>query len=242
MKAEIFWEKTQNALKLEARQRFKELKKLAYEVTAVIKSSKDLTVADLKTYTSILRIVLKVPAISPSFNLLFAKVMNKYLAAIGCENPQVLIKKSTKINLITGSIAIGDQFYAIGFTEKFPNEIDLINSGKSYIFFAEDYGFVNIQVRVIDVIEPILSTKEYKRVMAASPAVILNFPSGKLAIDDGYIEEAPPIVIDIAPGNYKCQVYLFSLARDQHSFYIVLSKTEEKAVNSEKEVISLTPP
>ena len=242
MKSDFFWEKAQNALKLEARERLKTLKQIGYEVSETIKSSKDLSVGELKTYISILRIVVRVPAISPSFNTLLAKVTNKYLAAIGCENPQILIKKSTKIDLISGLIAIGDPFYAPD-PGKEEVDINLINSGKSYIFNAESYGLVNVQVRVVDAPEPALSSKEYKKVMAASPVVILNFPSGKFAIDDGSIDKAPPpsVVIDIAPGNYKCQAYLFSLPSDNFSYYIVLSKTEEKAVNNEREIITLEP-
>ena len=69
---------------------------------------------------------------------------------------------------------LDSQFYTRK-ADEFLNEIELINSGKVYFFGTGGDGIFNIQVRIVEVPEPVLTTKEYKNVVAASPTIILNF-------------------------------------------------------------------
>ena len=142
-----------------------------------------------------------------------------------------------------GSIAVGDKFYAIDETNSINfKDIDLINRGHCYIFNTGSDGEFNIQVRIVEAPEPVLTSKEYKNVAGASPVVTLHFPTGKLYVGDGPAlkDLRSDIEVDIAPGYYKCQVCIFTFPED-YSYYIVLSKTEYASDNNETEVISLEP-
>lgn len=240
MSSEELLKKIQKALSLAPRERFKILKQLGFEALEEFKSLKDPNVGELNDYKEIFSIVSRVPSISSKFQIALAKVINKYLHALGCDNPQILLKKSTTIELESASIAIGDQSYADTFESL--TDIELINSGKAYFFSTGSDGIFNIQLRVVEAPEPVLTSKEYKNVVAASPMVILSFPTGKLAIDDGRIFASKNSIEEsIIPGNYKCQVFIFRFPNDDYSFYIVLSKCENNALNKESEIINLEP-
>ncbi|CCB86476.1 unknown protein [Parachlamydia acanthamoebae UV-7] len=238
-------EETYQALKLGARERFKKLKQIGHEALSQYKSLKDPCVEDLKDYIEIFKIIVKVPAISTAFNMALAKAMSKYLTLLGCNNAIVLFKKSTKILLDSASIAIGDQSYAIDQTnlsEAIDHTVELINHGQCYIFGTGSDGEFNIQVRIVEAPEPVLTPKEYKNIIGTSPIVTLNFPTGKLSVCDGLIVKGQKsdLEVDIAPGLYKCQVYIFKFP-DDYSYYIVLSKSEEAKKNNETEIITLEP-
>lgn len=233
------------ALKLEARERFKKLKQLGYEALNHFKSSKNPSAEELKNYIEIFKVVAKVPAISHPFNAAIAKAMSKYLTLIGCNNVPVLFKKSTTIYLHSATIAIGDKAFAIDHVNGLlPSYEELINRGQCYFFGTGSDGDFNIQVRIVEAPEPVLTAKEYKNIVCASPVVILNFPTGKVAVCDGEIHKdipkEPDFEFDIVPGYYKCQVFIFKFTND-YSYYIILSKTDEAKKNSETEILTLQP-
>lgn len=240
MSSEELLKKTQKALSLEPKNRFKTLKQIGFETIEEFKSLKDPTISELKDYKEILSIVSRVPSISSKFQIGLAKVINKYLHILGCDNPQILLKKSTTIALESASIAIGDRSYADNVESL--TDIELINSGKAYFFSTGSDGIFNVQLRVVEAPEPVLTSKEYKNVAAASPMIILSFSTGKLAINDGRIcLSNNSIEESIIPGNYKCQVFIFRFPSKDYSFYIVLSKCENNALNNEREIIRLEP-
>lgn len=241
MKADELWQDTLAALKLPARERFAALKQIGFKVVSSFKDTKDPTLEELQCYAQILRVVVKMPSPPPQLSLCLPKIIAKTLTLMGCENPSILLKKSSTIFLTSAMIAVGDMSYAT--TEDF--SLKLINEGKMYAFGTGSDGEYPIQVRVVNAPEPVLATKEYKRVLGVSPLVILNFPTGQLAVDNGVITSSPPITVSIEPGIYKCQVFIFdpSKANDDSDFYyyIVLSKTDKEAVNDEKEIVTLEP-
>lgn len=241
MSSEELLKKAQQALSASPRERFKILKQIGFEALEKFNSSKDPSVDDLKNYREIFTIVKTVPAISNKFQIALTKIINKYLLLLGCDNPKILLKKSTTIVLDSATIAIGDKSYSTDTSEAL-DEIELINAGKIYSFGTGSDGTFNVQLRVVEAPEPVLTSKEYKNVVGASPTIFLTFPSGKVAVDDyGISSSNNQIEETIIPGNYKCQVFVFKFPKGDYSFYIVLSKCEHFTLNNENEILRLEP-
>jgi hypothetical protein len=111
------------------------------------------------------------------------------------------------------------------------NCLRLINQGKCDIFSTEtDRGFWtgDIQLRIVDSLEPILTNEEFKYVTWCSDSTIICIPTGIIAVTDIFFldNEEDRISTSITPGNYKVCVYLLSNEiEESESFYIVLCKT-----------------
>lgn len=247
------------AQKLPIRERLKAFRAIEYKVEMAFKNTEHPTIADLDVYIDILRILFKSPCPTFSLNKNLSKIIAKRLSLLGCETPKILLKKSSSMPVDGGSIAVGDLAYAVDIdqliadtksTEENPIKfhlytLDLINKGHMYIFGTGGDGYHNFQLRIIEAPEPVLNAKEYKLVMDSSPLVVLDFPSGKLAIHDSFIyKNFPcPLQVDIVPGRYKCQVHQFLLPNkanreeDDFSFYIVLCKTDAPIANDQKDIV-----
>jgi hypothetical protein len=244
MDSESLLNETKKASTLSYRERSVRLKALGFQAINAYKSAPEPILEDIKRYIETLRIVLQMPHPPSSYNMWLSKMTVSYLQLIGCENPKVLLKKSASILLESATVGFGDRSFEVlpdlitGRDEQF---IEQINSGKCYFFSTGSDGEAKLQIRIIESQEPVLSTKEYKSVISTSPRVILQLPTGHLAIDDGLIVQGfpSPIVFDIAPGNYKSQVYLCRFRGHLFYYYIVLAKTDEKAVNQEHDIVSL---
>lgn len=238
MSSETLIEETKKALALPPRERFVRLKAIGFQAISEYKTAPELPPEDIKKYIEILRLVVQIPSPPAIYNKWISTMTVSYLKLNGCENPTILFKKSTSILIECGTISFGDRSF-----EFLPGEfnffdeayIQLINNGKLYSFSTGGDGEFNIQVRIIEAPEPVLSLKEYKNVVLAGPCVTLHFPTGRLAIDDGIVYKGSNSALEfnIAPGNYKSQVFLLKFRGYVYSYYIVLAKTHEPASNHE---------
>lgn len=244
MDSEFLLDETKKALALPYRERSVRLKALGFQAINAYKSASEPILEDIKRYMDILRIVTQMPHAPSSYPMWLSKMTVSYLQLNGCENPKVLLKKSASILLESGTVSFGDRSSEVSpdhitATEK--EYIKLVNTGKCYFFSTGSDGEAKLQIRMIDSPEPVLSVKEYKSVVSTSPCVILNFPTGRLVIDDGLIIKgiASPLEFEITPGHYKAQVYLCRFRGYLFYYYIVLAKTDAEAVNQEHDIVSL---
>jgi hypothetical protein len=240
------WQQTQNALKLTAKERFAKLKQIGFKTLALFNENKDPTLEELKVYADILRIVLKIPLEFPRLNTGLSKIIAKTLPMIGCEKPKIIKKISKVIEPFAGLVGICDKSFGLATDDfDFGESLKLINEGKIYLFLTPFGEIFNLQVRVIDAPEPVLTMRDYKKVVKSSSPVIISVPTGKLYVDDGSVNggDKPEMEISVEPGNYKCQVYLFEFPRGRlhydFSYTVVLSKTEKQAVNNECEIADM---
>lgn len=101
----------------------------------------------------------------------------------------------------------------------------LIETGRRVFFNTGSDGEHYLQVRIVDVSEPVLSLKEYRRVTTASEIFTVTIPSGELTITD-YCTRPELLSIKIQPGTYKVCIYVFILPRQAYSYYVCLAPTE----------------
>lgn len=240
MSGESLLKSAREALTLPPRDRFVHLKAIGFQAVQEFQKSPELAIPDLLKYMDVIRMVKKIPSPPKNLNAILTKMTRTYLRLSGSEEPTIVLKKSSKINIDAGTIAVGDRSFQ---SESFdPLEKELlrrINLGECFFFDTGGDWLFNFQLRLVIGSEPVLSEKEYKCVIDSTPCVILQCPSGKLVIEDGFISTMDwGIETDIPPGNYKCQAYHLRL-RGVFSFYIVLAKTEADAVNHETELPSL---
>ena len=241
MDSEFLLNETKKASTLPYRERSVRLKALGFQAINAYKAAPEPNLEDIKKYIDVLRIVTQMPYPPSSYNMWLAKMTVSYLQLIGYEDSKPLLKKSASILLESGTVGFGDRSFEVSIdqvTGKYKEYIDLINEGKCYFFSTGSDGEAKFQIRIIDFPEPVLSVKEYKSVISTSACVILQVPTGRLAISDGLMIKgiASPFEFDIAPGNYKSQVYLCRFRGHVFSYNIVLAKTNEKAVNQEYDV------
>lgn len=112
----------------------------------------------------------------------------------------------------TAIIAIHDA----SFTELNGEDEELLermNEGKLFCFITGSDDLFNVQIRVVDGTEPILSKKEYNRgvVRAIAKPGFINLVTGKVVITDF----VPPqeVWATVEPGLYKVNVFVVSFSQ-----------------------------
>lgn len=236
MKTDELWQKTEKALTLTAKDRFKQLKQIGFEVTTLFDNSKDLTLQELQQCIKILKVVLKVPADPMRTNKYITKIILQTLSLRGYDNPKIIYKKTFKLNLITPLVVCGDKSYADYYASSLYPTYPIVNEGKIFEFDTECHGLTKLQIRIVDIPEPVLTPNEYKKIVGETPAVIIHVPTGNLVIDSGDISPIGKFSIEIVvtPGNYKCQAFIYNPSKTDifnDYYYLVLAKTEEEAIN-----------
>lgn len=228
------WETIQS---LDIKNRFKAMRTISHDICEIFKKN-DIELEQLEFYIEVLKKVNQVHDI-PRCKRSLSKMTANWLEIKGLANAKIIKKLSGKINTETASIAIGDPSYQkiildtySNYTEK--SALNLTNEGKVYIFGTSSDGLHNVQIRILDSSEPVLSSKEFKCVMSVTETAIINIPTGLVAVADPCVlnVENDRISINVEPGNYKVCVYFFYIRSKVESFYIVLCKTDEEAKNN----------
>ena len=187
--------------------------------------------AQLEFYIKVMRKVVKTSSVPEKASRFLSKLIIAWLQQTGNANVDIVLKKATKLLLVSGAIMIKDASYAeCADTSLLP----LLNQGKLFMFGTGTDGVVNVQLRVVDGPEPVLTAKEYKFVADSSEPAIIHIPSGGLLVADpaslGSQDNA--LSATISAGNYKVSVYFFAIPNKLQSFYIVLAKTDQEPINT----------
>lgn len=228
------WEKIQL---LDIKNRFKSMRQISHDICEIYKKN-DIELEQLVFYIEVLRQVNKIHDIPRSKRSL-SKMIATWLELTGHSEAKIIKKISGKINTETASIAIGDPACKKSvvdaynnYTEK--NVINVINEAKAYIFSTGFDGPHDVQIRIIDSAEPVLSSKEFKCVVNSTETAIIDIPTGHVAVADPYFldTENSRLYVAVEPGHYKVCVYFFYIRSKVESFYIVLCKTNNEAKNN----------
>jgi len=203
------------------------------------------TAQQLEIYIRIIKHVIAVHSSPQRFSILLSKMINDWLSLTGNADVEIILKKSGKVSTNTATITIADPKHIerkeISSDVSDNNFIGMINKGKLLIFETGSDGAYNIQVRVINAAEPVLTTKEYKRVTDYCETAIIDIPNGIVAVADfaALGDEAENLTVKVTPGYYKVAVFLFQISNKFESYYIVLCKTNSKPVNNYSKVFYL---
>lgn len=230
------WEKIQS---LDIRNRFKAMRPLANNICEIYKNKKgDIELEQLDFFIKTLKQVNRVHNI-PRCKRSLSKMIADQLELTGLSNCKIIKKLPGTINLESGSIAIGDPCYQKDITDTYSdysekNLLSLVNANKAYIFSTGGDGCYNIQIRIVDSLEPVLSSKEFKCVLDATETAVINIPTGLVAVADPHALDIENyrLSVNVEPGNYKVCVYFFAIPSKVEAFYIVLCKTDETAENN----------
>ncbi|WP_419421361.1 hypothetical protein ACNVED_14965 (plasmid) [Legionella sp. D16C41] len=225
------WESLQS---LGIKIRFKLMRTLAHNICELFK--KNITeLHQLEFYIDVLKQVNLIHDV-PRFKRTLSKMIAKWLDLKGFTSAKISKKKSGTINTETSTVAIGDPYYLTNIIKAYnhyseKNILALINEAQSYVFSTGYDGLLNIQIRIINSVEPVLLDKEYKYIWNATEIGIISIPTGTLAVADPCFLDVKNnrLCINIEPGNYKVCVYLIQSKIE--SFYIVLCKTDQEAKN-----------
>jgi hypothetical protein len=230
--------KWERAKTLDFKSRLKEIKTLVH---AIDNTSDSLTLESALLYMDILKAAQPFDEWGNAKKAL-AKLMPKYLKAIGCEAVEVI----TEIQYAQhgeGQIVIGDPMIAgreVKWYKIDPTDIlSMINSGKIFSFESEDLIVIDSCLRLIKAPEPVMLAQEYKQLKSSTPIVIIKIESSSVALlDEG--GEGIKAEMSLTPGNYKICAYQLGKRNSEKDHYvIVMCATDRDAANDLKSLPNL---
>lgn len=228
------WETIQS---LAIKDRYKAMRGIANDICDAYKNEEAIDASKLQFYMDVLKQINKIHNI-PRCRITLTKITALWLEITGNANAKIIKKIHGKINVATGTMAIGDISYSREVLSVYADYTDqkilnIINQGDFFIFATGSDGRQNIQIRLVDSLEPVLSTKEYKCILNATETLIINVPTGVLLVTDPcFLDvEKNRLLFHVEPGNYKVCVYHFYIHLKIDSFYIALCKTDEEVKN-----------
>ncbi len=219
---------------LAPRDKLKALKQIGFDVMISYESG-DITLEKLELYSQILQQAVRAHSFPQRYARILSKMIADKLALTNSEPVTILAKASGKIMLSGATVMVGDpSIQTAPLIDYSDNELlALINLGQRFLFATGSDGVFDMQLRIIEANTPVLTAQEYKCVENSGQTAIISAPSGKIVITAlGEIDDKDnQILQEIAPGNYKITVFVFNIPKKMRSYYIVLCKTAEPAVN-----------
>ena len=166
-------------------------------------------------------------------------MIGDWLELSGNDKAKTLLSKKSEFISDCPDLCIGDPVYFVEL-KNIPSQVDkdhayrlnLINEGKLYELGTGGDAQFNIELRLIDSLEPYLTSKEMKFVQDCTETAIMRIPAGVLSVGSSFTvdENSSFISMPITPGNYKMSVFFLSKKRVE-TFCVVLCKTTDNAKN-----------
>lgn len=224
------WERLQ---KLDAKQRYHALSSFVH----TLRSSYDKNAAtpeQLTYYMQTLKAITRWLNDPNTVTRFLNTLTRDWLVLSGQEDAEVVRKISGKVTVESGTLIIADPSEMINQAlQNDQHDVSLINQGKALIFRTGADGVFNMQLRMVNALEPVLTEKEYRRVIANTETVIIHIPTDTISVGDVlYLQDTKScITMPVSPGNYKICVYQFYIPQKLESFYVVFTPTMEAATN-----------
>lgn len=240
--------------KLAPRLRLQQIKALGYIIYDFYHDSEvQLSAVQLKLFIDVLRQYRRFFENQKFARLLAALITEYNILLTGNKEVEVFTKKSKKLKTESATIAIcslsamRDITTCLQQNNHFTNDplIDLVNNNHIFcVGTGRDGIIVNVQVRVVNAPEPVLSIKESKFVTNSSEQTLLNFPesdTSQVIVADLYSldSKSNSLAIPITPGVYKVAVYTFEIRNKISSYYFVLAPTGDLQKNKIKKMDTL---
>ena len=247
MNCEQLQAKWSEIVKLPIKDQYKVIKEFGFQVMLSFKKG-DNSQDALKLYMSLLKKIIPFISSPGVYRACLIKVISKWYSLMTNDQPiKILQKKSGVVRLWTATIGIGDYNEMLNLSQapyNITEIIHFINQARGFLFTTGCDGVFNIQFRLVDAPEPVLSKDEYKLVGDASPPLIIQVPSGRIVIRDGLcLDETNEnsLIYLVEPGKYKVSAHCFTVRKknEDHNFssyYLVLCKTDETVNNDVKDI------
>jgi hypothetical protein len=208
-------------------------------------------VEQLELYRSIFQRSAEVHAWPADERGKLSRVIGKWAEKTGADNHKIVASSKGKLAIEGGTFAVGDPALPGAWIEGLGSYdsafIGWTNRGERLCVATGGDGLYKAELRLIDAAEPILTTKEYKKLSASSQSVVIEVRSGFVGIADfaDFLVEpwldkqiAGTVRLKVPPGRYRVCAHGFSTARSE-SIVIVLTSTSDAAANDIKSVDSL---
>ena len=178
-----------------------------------------------------------------------ALITARWLTVTGAGEHTVLAQRKGKVALETATFGLGNVGLAPDAVDQPWSDGQMVKlmTKSQRLFFGTGFdGLLKAEIWVIDGTAPVLLAKEYKKLSSSTPSVVLQAPTGRIALADYALMTEPwsadpiwdSVVIEAPPGNYKACAFGFSTARS-NSVIAVLCLTDEMAPNTVSGVDSL---
>jgi hypothetical protein len=155
-------------------------------------------------------------------------------------DPKIILKKDGTIDVETATIAIHDASFTDlnGETDEL---LERMNEGKLFCFCTGGDGSFNVQFRVVDGTEAILSKEEYTNGVVKSIAKpgFINLVTGSVVITDFVSDQE--VWATVEPGLYQVNVFsaYFSEEQEEYDYFIVLAHANTTSGSNYQKIESL---
>lgn len=231
------------------RERRKLLKRTSHFADLAFGAGAD-DVEQLERYRSIFQRSAEVHSWPADERAKLSRVIGKWAEKTGADDHKVVASSKGKLAIDGGTLAVGDPALpgawgegARSYEDQF---VDWTNRGERLCVATGGDGIYKAELRLIDATEPILKSKEYKKLSASSQSVVIEVRSGFVGIADfavfldPWLDEkiAGTVRLEVPPGRYRVCANGFATARSE-SIVTVLTPTYDAAANDIKSMGSL---
>jgi hypothetical protein len=230
-----------NLSSLVPKDKYEKIKELAHQIVEEVKNNQ-FAEADIDTYIKILNQAIKVSGFPQKYLKTQAMLISKKLVLSGDDKAEIVSKNFHVVNVEGGMISVGDPSIESSTTlNDFSNKslLEITNQGKRLYFSTGGDGSFEVQLRIVKAHEPVLSEKEYKLVLGSTEMIILEVPSGVIAVGDIGSLDKSELKATVGPGNYKVCAYLFDTHNNFRAYYVVCTPTDLAATNTSNFIINL---
>lgn len=219
----------QQLLKLDMKRRLKGLRALGNDIEMNYQKDR-LSIEELHLYIDIMRQVIRAVSFPIKSSRFLARLVNELHEKTGDINAEIVLKKNFKTTTFSNYVGIADICHSETFLTMDPTSqslLTLINDRKCHIFSVETDGAYDVQFRVVNAKNPILSEKEIPYVIDSTETSFIYVPTGQIIIGDLIgLQDMDDKQVSVEPGYYKVMTYLFHIPKKLASFYIVLCPCE----------------
>ena len=232
---------------LEPKNKFKSMRELGNDLLNSY-DKKEVGIDQMEFYMKILKSITRSYSYPQKCSKLLSMITGDWLQLSGYNNAKVILTAKSKYVSDCPCICIGDLSYfkdnqniSPALRNSYPYMLSLMNEGKLYqLGTGGDAGFY-LELRVIDALEPVLTSKEMKYVRDSSETAIMCIPTGivNVAHHSSADEQLHLLSSPVSPGNYKMSVFFICKKRIA-TFCIVLCQTNHVVKNNYQSIYSFS--
>lgn len=213
-----------------AKERSSLAKQAGFYAIEAFKSGLD-GVENLELARSIVAKAMQLMSWPESFAKSLSKITLKWLELSGNGNAEILEIKKVSILVRTGLVMISDPSKCANLSTEYDtkNLIKLINQGQIFAFAIGGDGKINLEIRLIKSIEPVLLAKEYSKLSSSTPVLNFKTTQGDITIGDFYGQDKDFKNIKLSSDECDFKVGAFSMRSGK--YIIVFCKTDQSNNN-----------
>jgi len=188
-------------------------------------------VENLELARSIVSKAMQLMSWPESFAKSLSKITLKWLDLSGNGNAEILETKKVSILIRTGLVVISDPSKCSDLSTEYDakNFINLINQGQIFAFAIGGDGKINLEIRLIKSVEPVLLAKEYSKLSNSTPVLNFKTTQGDIVIGDFY--GADKDFKNIKFSDVECLFKVGAFSMKSGKYIIVFCKTDQSNNN-----------